>query len=69
MELVVRIELTTCSLRMSCSAIEPHQQILNRQGRVGVFGALAAANRLTERYYTIKLRDNQEGISVFLKKI
>ena len=24
-ELVVRIELTTCSLRMSCSAIEPHQ--------------------------------------------
>lgn len=26
LELVVRIELTTCSLRMSCSAIEPHQR-------------------------------------------
>ena len=27
-ELVVGIEPTTCSLRMSCSAIEPHQHIL-----------------------------------------
>ena len=27
LELVVRIELTTCSLRMSCSAIEPHQRL------------------------------------------
>ncbi len=29
MELMVRIELTTCSLRMSCSAIEPHQHSCN----------------------------------------
>lgn len=28
LELVVRIELTTCSLRMSCSAIEPHQHLI-----------------------------------------
>ena len=29
MELVTGIEPATCSLRMSCSAIEPHQRILN----------------------------------------
>ena len=28
LELVTRIELATCSLRMSCSAIEPHQHII-----------------------------------------
>ena len=27
LELMVRIELTTCSLRVNCSAIEPHQHI------------------------------------------
>ena len=34
LELVVRIELTTCSLRMSCSAIEPHQRIFNYECRM-----------------------------------
>lgn len=27
LELMVRIELTTCSLRVNCSAIEPHQHM------------------------------------------
>ena len=32
LELMVRIELTTCSLRVNCSAIEPHQHIFRVNG-------------------------------------
>ena len=34
LELVTGIEPATCSLRMSCSAIEPHQQILSFYYRI-----------------------------------
>ena len=67
MELVVRIELTTCSLRMSCSAIEPHQQgdeIVRWEPEQTGRSALLP---LTDCYYTIKLGENQEEISDFMK--
>ena len=67
MELVVRIELTTCSLRMSCSAIEPHQQGVKLSGGRRGGPDEPALLPLTDCYYTIKLGENQEEISVFTK--
>ena len=39
LERMVRIELTTCSLRMSCSAFEPHQHIFDSRSIISGFAA------------------------------
>ena len=50
LELVTGIEPATCSLRMSCSAIEPHQRI----------------NFNNENYYTTYQNKNQGKVYVYL---